>query len=218
VNCQQLRANYLEGAPTPGSEVHLSGCTACRELLPELDRLRRLLSEPALWEAPDDALGHQLDALVAADAASCGLGARPRRGSRRWVAVVAVVAAVMVGAAGLVAARELAGPEPDWELTLESTSSAPGARAIVRGWNEESGTRMELDVEGLPAAGGDEYYAIWLTAPDGRHVPAGTFRATGRVVAWSAVRRADFPRLWITLEANDGDEALSGVTVLDVPA
>jgi hypothetical protein len=105
----------------------------------------------------------------------------------------------------------------DWELALRANDSVPGAVVSVHGWNKGTGTRLRLDVEGLPPAGPSEYYAIWMTSIDGQHVPAGTFRESGRIEAWSGVTRADFPRIWITLEPDDGDERLSGATVVDTP-
>ena len=56
-----------------------------------------------------------------------------------------------------------------------------------------------------------------MTSPSGQHVSAGTFREAGRIEAWSGVRRSDFPRIWNTLEPDDGDERLSGVTIADTP-
>jgi hypothetical protein len=37
------------------------------------------------------------------------------------------------------------------------------------------------------------------------------------VWGWSGVTEAEFPRIWITLEPNDGDQSLSGPAVLDTP-
>jgi anti-sigma factor RsiW len=213
MNCEQVRAAHLAGEPTRATDAHLVACPDCIEERPELDRLRRLLGDTALWDGPGDDVAEQ----VAAFAGPVGAAGRrpPARAPGRWAAGAAAVAVVLA----LVAAVALigGGTDPDWELVLEPTDIAPGARAVVQGWNEATGTRMELDVDGLPVAGDDEYYAIWLTAADGRHVPAGTFTAPGEVTGWAGVRRDEFPRLWITLEANDDDESLSGVTVLDVP-
>jgi hypothetical protein len=122
----------------------------------------------------------------------------------------AAVAAVLLATVAVVRINA-----PDWQTTLVATELAPGATAVVSGWNTATGTRLEIDVSGVPEVGPDSYYEIWMTAPDRRHVSAGTFRGPGHVYAWSGVTRAEFPRIWITLEPTDGDESLSGETVLD---
>ena len=83
-----------------------------------------------------------------------------------------------------------------------------GARPRLE--HRRNGTHLQLDVDGLAPAGPNEYYTIWMTSDDGQHVPAGTFRESGQIEAWSGVKRSDFPRIWITLEPDDGDERLTG--------
>ena len=144
-----------------------------------------------------------------------------RSGRRRWsltsgravaamgaafAAIVAVVAVVVSGSGS---------EHPDFQFELAGTRAAPAASATVYGWDEAAGTRLELDVEGLPPSGPDAYYAVWMTSADGRHVAAGTFRSSGTVWAWSGVTEVEFPRVWVTLEPNDRDESLSGPAVLD---
>lgn len=96
--------------------------------------------------------------------------------------------------------------------------AAPQASARVSGWNMDYGTKMMIEVAGLDPTGPDAYYEIWLTAPDGRHVSAGTFRMSGRFEVMAGVRRSEFPRIWITLEPADDDPAPNPQTVLDTPA
>jgi hypothetical protein len=76
---------------------------------------------------------------------------------------------------------------------------------------------MVLLVEGLEPAPAGHYYEIWMTAPDGRHVSAGTFQGSGRVTASAGVRRSEFPRIWITLEEVGGDLGPSPETYFDMP-
>src|SRR5690606_28193477 len=104
---------------------------------------------------------------------------------------------------------------PDWAMDLEAMPAAPGASARVRGWNMDHGTRMVFEVDGLDPTGPDAYYEIWLTAPDGRHVSAGTFRMSGRFEVMAGVRRSDFPRIWITRERADDDPGPFSETVFD---
>jgi len=95
------------------------------------------------------------------------------------------------------------------------TTAHPDAAASVGGWNTDTGTRIPITSEGVDYLAGVGFYEPWMTSPDDEHVSAGTFRSTGTIDAWSAVRRADFPRLWITRESFDGDPSPSGDTVLD---
>jgi hypothetical protein len=146
---------------------------------------------------------------------------RERARRRRWslangwvvagmgAAVAAVVALIAILVSGS------SGPHPDFEVALIGTRNAPAATAHVYGWNDAAGTRLKIDIDGLPPSGPDAYYTIWMTSPDGRHVPAGTFRSSGVVWGWAGVTEAEFPRIWVTLEPNDHDESLSGPAVLD---
>ena len=129
-----------------------------------------------------------------------------------------MAAALVIGVAiaSLVVIRSR-GDGADWELALYANAASPDAEVLVHGWNTDNGTHLQLDVAGLAPAGPNEYYAIWMTSMDGQHVPAGTFRESGQIEAWSGVKRSDFPRIWITLEPDDGDERLTGATVADTP-
>ena len=95
-----------------------------------------------------------------------------------------------------------------------ATDLAPNAVATIDGWNEASGTRVRLNIDGLPAAPQGYFYELWFSEGP-LHISAGSFRETDGVEMWAGVTRAEFPRLWITLEPIDEDEAPSGDTVLD---
>jgi len=100
---------------------------------------------------------------------------------------------------------------------LAATTAHPEAAASVQGGNTDTGTRIRITIEGVDDHAGVGFQEVWMTSPDDEHVSAGTFRSTGTIDAWSAVRRADSPRLWITRESFDGDPGSSGDTVLDTP-
>ena len=104
--------------------------------------------------------------------------------------------------------------DADWSVELAATTPYSGATAVVDGWNTDTGTRMEVEVTGIPATAGTGYYEVWMTAPSGEHVSAGTFRSSGTITVWSGVTRKAFPRIWITLET-DGDPAPTGEIVFD---
>jgi hypothetical protein len=246
VNCDEVRAAILAGERSQQIDAHRRNCMACHRAEPGLEVLRRHLDEADLWADPSPGLEDQVMARLrtawaagrphpsvtvgkgaAPDAgraaARAGASARPARPRRRWSLTSGVAVAAMgaaVAAAAAVVAIVVSGSSsnrPDWEIDLAATRNAPAASATVYGWNDAAGTRLELDVDGLPPSGPDAYYVIWMTSPDGRHVPAGTFRSSGTVWGWSGVTEDEFPRVWVTLEANDMDESLSGPAVLDTP-
>lgn len=184
---------------------HLAVCPGCRLEAERTAALGRHLSDPLLWETPPPELEHRVVAAVA--------GERHPPPSRRrwWILGAAALLFAVVGVAAFLGGR------PDWTIELVGVDSAPTAQATVRGWNQDEGTRMVFEIEGLTAAGSEAYYEVWLTAPDGRHVSAGTFQTAGRVEVTAGVRRADFPRIWITREPADADPAPFPDTVLDTP-
>ena len=167
--------------------------------------------DPAIWAEPPPELEDQVIALIAGNQkrAPTGLGRL-----ERWVRPLAAAAAVVV-AVGLYGV--LRTPSPDWEVAMPGTDLAPQATSTIAGWNTESGTRMVVAVEGLDPAPAGYVYEFWLSEGP-LHISAGTFTAEGEIELWSGVSRADFPRLWVTLEPLDEDESPSGHTVLDTEA
>lgn len=207
MNCEEFQARYLAGEQLGRDQGHLASCAACRSAAPGLDELRLRLREQVLWEEPGPGLGELVVATLVAEAGPRRRALqRPRRIG--WVAAAVVV--VTLGVGGWFRATA-----PDWKVDLVATDNAPLAVGHVVGWNTEYGTKMELEVEGLEEVGTDTYYEVWLTSPDGRHVSAGTFRGSGDIILWAGVTRAEFPRIWVTLEPADHDPAPSGETVLD---
>lgn len=209
MKCTEFQAEFLAGGMSRAADSHLAGCSACRSHLTELRSIRGVIEDPATWEEPSA----ELEGRVVGDIAALTGGDEPD--VKRWPAYVSIAAAIaLIAAASWVFAGRA---QPDWSVALTATDAAPAASATVDGWNTDAGTRMRLEVAGLPDLEPDTYYEIWLTADDGRHVSAGTFSGNGEIDAWIAVRRSDFPRVWVTIEENDDNEALAGVTVLDTP-
>ena len=191
---------------TPAAgEAHLRGCADCQRVTPELDVLRaasatrRCGSHPA--RSSEDRRSRRSSrrpvrpACRRGQGAGGGLPVPPRCDRRRGRGVALLMPDRADGA--------------DWDLTLYANKVAPAA--VVRPRVEHRhGTHLRVDVDGLAPAGPNEYYAIWMSSDSGQHVPAGTFRQSGHIESWSGVTRADFPRIWITLEPDDGDERLTG--------
>lgn len=168
------------------------------------------LSDEGFWIDPSEALEERVMAAIAQEDAS---DSEPRDAKRRiglaWIAAgIAAAAVVVVAVVGLRPAA------PDWEVALDATPNAPGVVATVSGWNEASGTRMELNVEGLEPAPDGFIYELWLSEGP-IHISAGTFHRAEDVTLWAGVSRGDYPRLWITLEPiADGDPG-PGLNLLD---
>jgi hypothetical protein len=211
MNCDEFRAQYLAGENGEGTAGHLAHCAACRSRQPDIEAGRNALKDPATWEEPPPELQDQVIALVAGNRNSAA--PRPER-AERWVRLVAAAAATVI-AVGLYGLFRT--PSPDWEVAMPGTQLAPLAQSTITGWNTDSGTRMVMTVEGLDPAPAGYVYEFWLSQGP-LHISAGTFSAGGEIDLWTGVTRAEFPRLWVTLEPIDDDESPSGHTVLDTEA
>lgn len=211
MKCEEVRVALLageDGSDQTAVEAHLAGCRECRAEQPVIERLRAMLASPSLWEAPSNDLVDRIVDSLQRHRES------PNRLRRTSVAAAAAVLVVVAAVAGL---GMLGTNTPDWTLELVTAEPAANAVALVDGWVTETGTRMVIEVSGIEEAPAGHYYEIWLTAPDGRHVSAGTFKGAGTVTAFAGVRRSDFPRVWITLESADGDLGPSSETYFDMP-
>lgn len=208
MNCDEYRARYLGGEEDGMTGTHLAGCASCRAVHSDLESVRRTLMDPVVWEEPPAELENQIVALISGQRTD----EKPGTGwFERWSRPLAA-AAVFVVAVGLYA--WLRTQPADWEVAMPGTDLAPGATSTVSGWNTEAGTRMIVAVEGLGPAPSGSVYELWLSEGP-LHISAGTFTGDGEIEMWSGVSRADFPRLWVTLEPLDEDESPSGHTVLD---
>lgn len=211
MNCDEFRALFLAGEDGAGTAAHLEQCSACRSSRHDLEAGRIVLTDPATWEEPPPELAAQVIGLIAGNQSR----AATRLGRlERWVRPIAA-AAIVVIAAGLYGL--LRTPPPDWEVAMPGTDLAPLAMSNIAGWNTESGTRMVVTIDGLDPAPTGYVYEFWLSQGP-LHISAGTFSAGGEIALWTGVTRADFPRLWVTLEPLDDDEAPSTHTVLDTGA
>lgn len=209
MNCEEFRAYRLAGEEVAGMSQHLDSCAACRAHAADIDAGRMALRDPALWEEPVPGLAAQVEALLAATSREI----EPRSPRRMGLALSA--AAAVIAVVGLLAVTR--SPAPDWQVEIVGTPLAAAAAGTVEGWNSDGGTRMRLRVSGLDPAPDGYLYEFWLS--DGPiHISAGTFRSAEEVELWAGVTRADFPRLWVTLEPIDEDESPTDQTVLDTGA
>jgi hypothetical protein len=197
------RVEYLAGGRATGS--------GDPEQQAELDEVRALLADPALWADPSQALE---DSIVAAISSEAGTGTRhqPRR-SRLLLAGIGTAAALLVATVVAVGAVS-GGDDPDLQLALRATELAPGAGGAAELDRTPSGWRIELSATGLPRLDDGELYQAWLRDDDGTLVAIGTFNEGEDVVLWAGVSPLDYPTLTVTREEVAGDPGSSGEQVL----
>jgi anti-sigma factor RsiW len=213
MRCEEARAAMLSGSDVEPVRQHLATCQVCRSEQPMWAKLSSTLSSHSLWEEPSSDLSERILQTVRGQDERDHADKRTQPEHQRTALFVGVAVTLLIALAGtLFATRSLSA---DWEMTLASSEELPEATAVIRGWSTSMGTRMVLDINGIEDAPSGSYYEIWMTAPDGRHISAGTFSGSGRVTAFAGVRRADYPRIWITLETADDDLGPSPETYFD---
>ena len=187
----------------------------------ELEELKRLLADPAVWAEPEAALEDRVVQAIGAEAASGRPGrpvaGRPRaaRSRRGWIAaVVGVAAAAIIALAVSLSLRSTGSSGQQFSMALTATELAPAASGNATLTKTNSGWRVELDATGLPRLDGGRFYQAWLRNADGALVPIGTFNEGQKVTLWSGVSPVDYPTLTVTQEAADGNQASSGQRVL----
>jgi anti-sigma factor RsiW len=203
VKCEEARAALLSGSDIEPVRQHLETCRVCRSEEPLWAKLRSALSSHSLWEEPPPDLADKIVRAGDGQIETSRAEARTTFGRGRTAALAGVAVTLLIALAGTIVATHTL--SADWEMTLVATEESPQATASISGWSTARGTRMVIDISGIEDAPTGSYYEIWMTAPDGRHVSAGTFTGSGRVTAFAGVRRADYPRIWITMEMADDD-------------
>lgn len=194
MTCTEARLSlgaYVVGAldDTERAELrsHLDGCCGCREELRELADVAPLLATMTLAEAesgPADP-GEELLERLLTRAAREQRAARRRRAVLALAAVVVVLAmvggvvALLVGRTGPTRPATVAAPV----VTVSASSTTSGAHAAVAVTSVAWGSRLELELDGVPAgercqlvavgrSGTREVAATW-------QVPAGGYRSSG---------------------------------------
>jgi hypothetical protein len=205
------RIGYLSGDDTAGELDHAERA--------ELDDVRALLADPAVWAEPPSGLEDAVVAAVAHEAAAPSAPGRspaqPRhRRGLRTAALVGVVAAAaaLVVAVVLGPGRDAARPELD--ASLQATDLVPGASGYATFTETDSGWRIELDATGLPRLDDGSFYQAWLRNAAGVLIPVGTFNEPDDVVLWAGVSPVDFATITVTQELADDDPTSSGRRVL----
>lgn len=185
------------------------------EDLERLDLIREILGRESTWsESPPEVA----DRLLTVIGANRGVAAveTPRK-ARPW----GWAAAAVLGAAALVlVVTGLLGvfaPSDEQVVAIAGTELQPEATGEAAIREAEAGWWVRLDIADLPAADTGTYYEGWVWNDQGEGVSIGTFHMRGdseAVVLWSGVDPADYPAIWVTLEAEDGDPAASDRIVM----
>lgn len=196
------------------------------------ESLAGLLGDPSVWAETHPALEDSIVAAITAEAATrpelvadTGLVESPTdskvvpiSASRRWFgpAVACVAAALTLLVGGLILTSGDDDEPGGLEVALAPTDFAPEAEALARVAETPLGTRIILDVSGLPPAEPGTYYEAWMRVDAEVGVSAGTFHlrgGDGEIELWSGVLAEDYPLLTVTVQ-DEGQAASSGVVVL----
>ncbi len=184
----------------------------------ELEELRALLADPAVWAEPDPSLEDRVVSAITTEASQRPgrpVATRPYARSRRpWMFAVAGVAAAALIALAVSFSLRSGTSSPEFSMALTATELIPGAQGNATLTKTDSGWRIELDATGLPRLDSGRFYQAWLRNADGVLVPIGTFNEGQKVTLWAGVSPVDFPTLTVTQEAADGEQASSGQRVL----
>jgi anti-sigma factor RsiW len=165
---------YVVGAIDPAEraivDAHLSRCLGCREELAGLAGLPALLGRVPLADAERLALGDEELEEAPAELLDALLGqVSARRRARRWrVIAAAAAAAVIAVAGGGLAGGILMSHRPSEESYLvRGSDAATHVSAAVYYSSAASGTKMQVQVTGIPNGTHCEF---WATTTGGRHL------------------------------------------------
>jgi hypothetical protein len=203
-----------------------------------LDRLRGLLDEPAMWSDPDSSLEDRIVAAIAAEASAAAEasptrsapttepegarghapttrtthGNRLARGPGRWVlAGVAAAAALVVG---IVVSQQNSSQGQRSSVALAATGAVPTASGSATLTRTTAGWRITLHATGLPRLDNGRFYEAWLRNSSNVGAPIGTFNDGPVVTLWSGVSPRQFMTLTVTEQAvgssSPGPVVLSG--------
>jgi hypothetical protein len=211
---------YLAGEPTapvaPAERV-------------ELDRVRGLLADPAVWAEPEPTLEERVVAAIVGEQSAVDEAAQdqqrtataahradvvPLRSRRLRYTVLGAAAAAVVTIALVFGLALRDDQAAEYAATLTGTELAPGASGDVTMTRTTSGWEIHLQAEGLPRRDEGAYYEAWLKNEDGQLVAIGTFNEGEDVTLWSGVGPTTHPTITVTRQLANGDPASSGEVVL----
>lgn len=176
-----------------------------------LDAARRVLSNAATWGVPPDSLAEDVLGEIRDETNPF------QEPVRRISPARLLAAAMMLGAILLVTFFGLGTLRDSSKVELTGTELLPTASGTA--WLEptDAGWSIRLDIDGLPPADDGYYYEGWVWSDDGDGVSIGTFHLRNgpeRLSLWSGVDVADYPSIWISLQAEGGGPAVSDEIVM----
>jgi anti-sigma-K factor RskA len=174
----------------------------------ELDKLRDVLADPAVWVEPREDLQEQIVAAIA--------DSKTQRRSRAIrYAIVGSAAAVVLAIGLAIGFNAVNGSNPvEYSASLRGTELAPRASGEVTLTKTQSGWKIQLHATGLPRRDNGEFYEAWLKNDEGVLVPVGTFNQPDEVILWAGVPPTSHPTFTITRQLANGDPASTGQVVL----
>jgi Anti-sigma-K factor rskA, C-terminal len=182
----------------------------------QLEELRALLADPAVWAEPDPGLEDLVVSAISAEAgAATGAGApapppnvvpMARKSRRPWlIGLAGAAAAAIIALVAVFAFRDTGTSAEQFSIALQS-----GRAEFTR---TDSGWRIYLEGADLPRLDNGQFYEAWLKKGD-ILVPVGTFNEGTRVTLWAGVSPKEYTTFTVTREAADGNQASSGDRVL----
>ena len=181
--------------------AHLDGCSDCRRALAELTSVAHALDLADISRVGDDdppspptELGERILGRLQWERAS-----HKRR--RRWGVLGGAVAAAAAAVVALVLV--LGGGRGAGGTVVALRSSEKGVHAQAVLYSQDSGTRVQLHVDGLDD---HEWYWLWVTGSNGKRIAAGSFTASERnetLTMSAALSRAATKRVWVTDEQDN---------------
>ena len=145
----------------------------------ELEELRALLADPAVWAEPDPSPGrpcrlrHHSRSQPRTAGARPGARTRPPAAPRRaWtLAVAGVAAAALIALVAVVVLLRTTGTSPPAFRWRSPPAPGRGDATLTK---SDSGWRIELDASDLPRLDGGRFYQAWMSNAAGMLVPVGT--------------------------------------------
>jgi hypothetical protein len=196
----------------------------------ELDELRGLLTDPAVWVEPHPDLQERIVGAIAdagnaqrmqlsedsaPTAAPVDIAGGTHRRSLLIPLVVLAVAAAVLLAVGLAVGLNTNGSRSvEYAASLSGTKLAPGASGQVTLSQTTSGWKIRLHATGLPRLDNGAYYEAWLKNSGGVLVPIGTFNQADDVTLWAGVPPSSYPTLTVTRQLANGGQSSSGQVAL----
>jgi hypothetical protein len=198
----------------------------------DLDELRTLLANPAVWAEPDPQLEDRVVAMITSEPTAEVSHTSQPGGSRRRpmyrpiaasmliAAVIAVVAAITVGVTSNNSRAPTAGITGNAPVTAQVTTALaptavePGATGSATIAETSYGWRVQLHTSGLARMDNGRFYEAWLKNPAGILVPLGTFNQGPDVTLWSGVSPLEFTTLMVTEQMVNAGGVSSGMLVL----